>query len=409
MLLVVPETEATVPSTPSAPSTPGAPSAPLGEGRAGWLRPAIIIAAAGALAALIAAAADPPSAGAAAGQDWPPFVLVSALLVIGLVADGDGLFAAAGNRLARLSRSGAVLFSGSALVVAAVTAVLNLDTSVAFLTPVLVYTARSRRLPAGALLYGCVLLSNAGSLLLPGSNLTNLIVLGQTHLTGGQFVTRLWPAWLVALAVTALTVALFERRALRAGGELVDDHPRMIVGTGLAAVVAAAVLVVVLRSPALPVAVVAAVAACIRLLQRRVAARRLVEVLGAPVLCGLFGLAVALGTAGRAWSGPAAALAHSGEWGTTGIAAAASVLINNLPAASLLAARPPVHPFALLVGLDLGPNLFVSGSLAWLIWLRVARGVGAEPSIKRATLIGAVAAPASMALALLALTVTSAR
>jgi arsenical pump membrane protein len=47
-------------------------------------------------------------------------------------------------------------------------------------------------------------------------------------------------------------------------------------------------------------------------------------------------------------------------------------LVNNLPAASLLAARTPPHPFALLVGLNLGPNLFVTGSLAWILWLRAA-------------------------------------
>ncbi len=82
---------------------------------------------------------------AAASQDWSPFVLVAGLLLIGLVADGDGLFAAAGSSLARVAGSGRVLFAGSVVLISAVTATLNLDTSVAFLTPVLVHTARSRR------------------------------------------------------------------------------------------------------------------------------------------------------------------------------------------------------------------------------------------------------------------------
>ncbi len=38
---------------------------------------------------------------AAAGQDWPPFVLVSGLLLVGLVSEEDGLFQAAGQQLAR--------------------------------------------------------------------------------------------------------------------------------------------------------------------------------------------------------------------------------------------------------------------------------------------------------------------
>lgn len=53
-----------------------------------------------------------------------------------------------------------------------VTAVLNPDTSVTFLPPVLVSTAKSRGNGEAPLLYGCLLLSNAGSLFLPESNLT---------------------------------------------------------------------------------------------------------------------------------------------------------------------------------------------------------------------------------------------
>jgi arsenical pump membrane protein len=86
-----------------------------------------------------------------------------------------------------------------------------------------------------------------------------------------------------------------------------------------------------------------------------------------------------------------------------------SVLVNNLPAASLLAARTPDHPFALLIGLNLGPNLFVTGSLAWLLWLQSARAAGAQPSIAKATRIGVLAVPLSMAAALVVLVATGAR
>jgi arsenical pump membrane protein len=69
---------------------------------------------------------------------------------------------------------------------------------------------------------------------------------------------------------------------------------------------------------------------------------------------------------------------------------------NNLPAASLLAARVPPHPFSLLVGLNLGPNLFVTGSLSSLIWLRGARAAGSNPSISRVARLGAVVVPVSL-------------
>ena len=104
------------------------------------------------------------------------------------------------------------------MLVAGVTSILNLDTSVAFLTPILVYTARYRGGGEAPLLYGCLLLSNAASLLLPGSNLTNLIVLGHLHLSGGRFLSDVAPAWLVSVLVTAGVVAFVERGALRLGG-----------------------------------------------------------------------------------------------------------------------------------------------------------------------------------------------
>jgi arsenical pump membrane protein len=349
---------------------------------------------------LPAFALRPDAARAAAAQDWPPFVLVAGLLLIGLVADEDGLFAAAGHGLARSSRSGFALFAGSAAVIGVVTAFLNLDTSVAFLTPVLVYAARSRGGGEGPILYGCLLLSNAGSLFLPGSNLTNLIVLSHLHLTGGQFLARMWAPALAGLIVTALVVACVERRSLRGRGGDRTPAPATVLGAGLAAIAAAAVLVVVLRSPALPVAAVGLGAVGIRVASGRERPRRAFDALGVPVLVGLFGVAVGPGTLGRVWSGPAALLAHLDLWGTAVVGAVAAVLVNNLPAASLLAARKPDHPFALLVGLNLGPNLFVTGSLAWLLWLRAASGAGARPSIAKASRLGAVAVPLSMAAAL---------
>jgi arsenical pump membrane protein len=117
------------------------------------------------------------------------------------------------------------------------------------------------------------------------------------------------------------------------------------------------------------------------------------------VLAGLFGVAVALGTLGRSWSAPATLLSHLDPWGTAAVAALAGVLVNNLPAASLLAAHRPPHPFSLLVGLNVGPNLFVTGSLAWLLWVRAARAAGGRPDLGRAVLLGVASAPLAIACA----------
>jgi arsenical pump membrane protein len=345
----------------------------------------------------------PHEARAAAAQDWPPFVLVAGLLLVGLVADGDGLFAAGGHLLARLTPNGVLLYAGTAVLVVTVTTLLNLDTSVTFLTPVLVYAARSRGGREEApLLYACLLLSNAGSLLLPGSNLTNLIVLGHLHLSGRAFLSHMALPALAAAAVTALVVGAVHHRALRTTSAPITEPERPVLGVGLLAIVVVTVLVVALRAPALPVAVVGVGAVLLRSWRDRThgtSAREAVGVLGVPVLAGLFGLAVALGTLGRSWSGPATLLSHLDAWGTAAVAAVTSVLVNNLPAASLLAARQPPHPFALLIGLNVGPNLFVTGSLAWILWLRAAKAAGGRPDVRRASLLGLASVPLAIAAA----------
>src|SRR5919108_5958702 len=145
---------------------------------------------------------------AAAGQAWPPFVLVAGLLLIGAVAAADGLFEAAGVRLAGARLGARSLLLALLALVAVVSAVLNLDTAVVFLTPVLVHAARQRRLEERPFLYGSVFMSNAASLLLPGSNLTNLLVLRNDPQSGSAFAAQMLPAWIAACAITAAFVAL---------------------------------------------------------------------------------------------------------------------------------------------------------------------------------------------------------
>ncbi len=367
----------------------------------------LALTAAGLVALVASVVCRPEDAASAVAQAWPPFVLVTGLLLIGLVAHDDGVFAAAGAQLGRLSSRGGVQFMGAVVLVGLVTSLLNLDTSVAFVTPVLIYTARSRGTDEAPLLYGCLLLSNAGSLFLPGSNLTNLIVLAHTPLSGAAFLSAMWEPALAAFVVTALVVAVTVRtptrdvapRAVATEGPSAAPHPW---GLGMAAIVAATVVMLAVPNPWVAVGVMAvgAVVVAWRLGSNSLASGEIADVVGAPVLTGLFGVAVACGTLGRAWSGPATLLGHLGIWSTAFVAAAGSLVINNLPAASLFAAHAPARPFALLVGLNLGPNAFVTGSLAWILWFRAAHRTGARPSILRASRVGSLAAVTSMVAAL---------
>jgi arsenical pump membrane protein len=110
-------------------------------------------------------------------------------------------------------------------------------------------------------------------------------------------------------------------------------------------------------------------------------------------------LTVVLGTMARIWHEPA--LPRSGGvWAMAGIAAVASVIVNNLPAAVVLSAHPTHHAQALLLGLDLGPNLAVTGSLSAVLWLSAARAVGGDASIAVYSRLGALLVPATLTAAL---------
>ena len=366
-----------------------------------WFLPAIM-AGSGLLILAGTFGAEPRAARAAAAQVWSPFVLVTGLLLVGLVANDDGVFEWLGSWLTRVSSRGLMVFAASSALVIVVTALLNLDTAVAFLTPVMVHVARRRRGDDAPWLYGVLILANAGSLWLPGSNLTNLIVIGHLHLTGAAFAARIAPAALGASITAVAVAALLGRRSLT--NVRVDDvaAPPAIRG-GVVSIVLVSAATLLLKSAAVPVAAVGLTAVGWHLRRGRVRFAEVLAVVGPGALVALFATAVALGTLGRTWSGPSQVLAHANVVTTAITAGVATVLVNNLPAAAILAARVPRHPFAMLIGLNLGPNLAVTGSLAWLLWWRSARSAGARPSLRRASRWGAVATVMTMSVALLLL------
>jgi arsenical pump membrane protein len=267
---------------------------------------------------------------ASARQAWPPFLLVAGLLLIGAVAAAEGLFEALGARLACTRLGPRSLLLALLAMVAVVTAILNLDTSVVFLTPVLVHAARRRGLDERPFLYGSVFMANSASLLLPGSNLTNLLVLRSDPENGLAFARRMLPAWVTACAITAFFLALVFHLEERRHDD--QNPPPLRFGIGAAATITAAVLVVTLPNAAIPVLALGIAVT---------AARRLRPQLDSRALTVLFALTVALGTVARLWHGPAQLLHGSGAWAAAGIGATTSVLVNNLPAAVVFTAQPP--------------------------------------------------------------------
>src|SRR4051812_15738139 len=220
------------------------------------------LAAAAFVAAAVAVIADAGHARDAAGQSWRAFVLVAGLLLVGVVAADDGLFAWLAARLDAIPGSGRRLFFAGLTLVAATTAFLNLDTAVVFLTPVMIAAARRRSLDERPFLYGTIFMVNAASLYLPGSNLTNLIVIGNEHVTGSEFARRMFPAALGATVATALGLWLLHRRRL-GGGQLAATSAARPGLLGVVATAGVVVLLLVTSDPALPVLVLGAVASLV--------------------------------------------------------------------------------------------------------------------------------------------------
>jgi arsenical pump membrane protein len=93
--------------------------------------------------------------------------------------------------------------------------------------------------------------------------------------------------------------------------------------------------------------------------------------------------------------------------GTAALAAAAANVINNLPAVLvLLPLAAPAGPgavLAVLIGVNIGPNLTYAGSLATLLWRRVLREHDAEPDLGEFTRLGLLTVPTALVLATVAL------
>jgi len=198
--------------------------------------------------------------------------------------------------------------------------------------------------------------------------------------------------WLVVVLSTVAFVWLVyrPRESIRAAGGLHPFRP----GAGAAATAAATAAILALHNPAVPVLAIGMLVA---------ARRRLRPDIDLRVLLGLFVLAVGLGTLAREWSGPASLVRHASGVAAAAIAAGATVLVNNLPAAALLSAQRLPHPLPILFGLDRGPNLLFTGSLSTYLWYRAARRAGTRPSLREAAVLGWILVPLTLAAALAAL------
>lgn len=370
-------------------------------------------------------------------RDLLPVVLfLVAVLVLARVCAAEGLFEAIGDLARRGSRSDPGRLLLIVVVVAALTTtILSLDTTVVLLTPVVVATVRRAGVSAAPFLLVTVHLANSASLLLPVSNLTNLLALQHSGLDFGTFAARMALPWLCAVAVEYVAVRYTHRRDLatdRTGdaagavttageaagtsGEEVIRIPRFALVVVLATLVGFAVTGPLGVAPVWVAAAGALVLAVPTLAGRRVSARELVAAAGVDfavfvLAIGVIVLVLAGGPLGRAL---ASILPTGSSWldllVLAGIATVVANLVNNLPATLLLLGLLPAGGsvaavLAVLVGVNVGPNLAYPGSLATLLWRR-AVPESLRPSLRDFTVLGVLTVPVILLLAVTALWLT---
>ncbi|MEU5401771.1 SLC13 family permease [Streptomyces sp. NPDC005963] len=384
-----------------------------------WGWPEAVIAVPAAVVAIATGLLPLDRAWQEAEQLGPVIGFLAAVLVLAQLCDDEGLFRACGAWMARAARGHPRRLLPQVFVVAsAVTAVLSLDATVVLLTPVVFATAARLGARPTPHVYACTHLANTASLLLPVSNLTNLLAFAASGLSFTRFAALMALPWLAAIAVEYVVLRRFFVTDLDAGASppAAVEAPAVpvfalatLAGTLAGFVLASAVGI----GPAWAAFAGAAVLAVRALVKRRTTVRALVRSAAVPFLA----FVLALGIVVRALvdHGLADALGRLMPSGTGlaalfTIAALAAVLanvINNLPAVLVLlplaAAIGPAAVLAVLLGVNIGPNLTYAGSLATLLWRQIVRDHDSDVDLGEFTRLGLLAVPATLTVSVLAL------
>jgi arsenical pump membrane protein len=360
-------------------------------------------------------------AGVAKGGDV--YLFLFGMMLLAEIAREEGLFdwlaALAARHAAGSSRRLFLLIYG---VGAVVTTFLSNDATAVVLTPAVAAAARTAKVgePLPYLLI-CAFIANAASFVLPISNPANLVIYGSRMPPLQQWLEAYLVPSAVAIVATYLLLRFVQRRALEQGIAKDVPLPALTAAGKMAAAGIVATAVVLLTSSALdirlglPTAIAGTLTAVMVLLRERKSPWRIVKDVSwgvLPLVAGLFVLVEALGKIGlidtiaallRDGADHAAALTAA----LSGLAIAlASNLINNLPAGLIAAsavqtAQSGAHVTrAILIGVDLGPNLSVTGSLATILWLAALRREGLVVGFGAFLKIGIVVMPPALVLAI---------
>jgi arsenical pump membrane protein len=385
-----------------------------------WRRaPDWAVAAGAAVLVVLVGALSFHGARTALGRLGPTVGFLAALLVL---ADGcrrAGLFHALGALMAvgsrgRPSRLLAMVFA----VAAGTTAVLSLDATIVLLTPIVFATAARLTTSPRPHVYACSHLANSASLLLPVSNLTNLLAFAACGVSFTRFAGLMALPWLVAIAIEWVVLSrVFADDLRRAGAPQAESAdaervqlPRFavavvaltLVGFGLSSIVGIA-----------PVWFATAGAVALTLRHPPESPAQLVSAAEPTFLVFVLALGVVVTAAGNnGLSSVVDSLLPHGQslpalLAVAVVSAVLANLVNNLPATLIVvpvvATSAPGGVLAMLIGVNVGPNLTYVGSLATLLWRRIVHAHDEDVDLGEFLKLGALTVPGMLVAATVAL------
>ncbi len=389
-----------------------------------WRRaPDWAVATAAAVVVVLVGALSFHDARTALGRLGPTVGFLAALLVL---ADGSrraGVFDALGAEMAFGSRRRPRRLLGMVFLAAAgTTAVLSLDATIVLLTPIVFATAA--RLPTSPRphVYACSHLANSASLLLPVSNLTNLLAFAACGVSFTRFAALMALPWLVAIAVEWVVLSRVFADDLRRTGEAprgdgeragASQRPTMpkfaltvialtLIGFGISSIVGVA-----------PVWFAAAGALALTLHRPPDSITSLVSAAEPTFLVFVLALGVVVTAAGQhGLSSVVDSLLPQGAslpalLGVAAVSAVLANLVNNLPATliivAVVSASAPGGVLAMLIGVNVGPNLTYVGSLATLLWRRIVHAHDEDVDTREFLKLGALTVPVGLVASTVAL------
>ena len=362
------------------------------------------------------------------GQVWTAvakgtdvYLFLTGMMLLAELARREGVFEWVAARAVRAARGSPLrLFALVYGVGIVVTIVLSNDATAVVLTPAV--AAAVKRAEAAPLPYllACAFVANAASFVLPISNPANLVVFAGDVPALPHWLAAFALPSLLAIVATFVALAAVSRDDLRGAVTSDGDIPKLGIGGGLvlAGIGTTAIALVVASTFGAPLgATTLACGACvlvIAVLRDRPAFADVVRSISwtvLPLVAGLFVLVQALDVTGlpdasrRLVDAGLALPPFALPFGAAGLTAVASNLFNNLPA-GLVAGAAVAHLHghdalrsAVAIGIDLGPNLSVTGSLATVLWLTALRREGISVTSWAFLRAGAVVMPPALVVA----------